>query len=98
MLMSAAFCLAFYRLLQVSKYMEPSNKAFRPQLHTTFSDIQWHSQHFTLFLKRSKTNQQGRGTMIKFCKLSKLTCPYHDMATYIALVSHKDPYLHCQLQ
>ena len=22
----------------------------------------------------------------------RLTCPYHDMATYIALVSHKDPY------
>jgi len=30
--------------------------------------------------------------MIKFCKLTKLTCPYHDMATYIALESHKDPY------
>ena len=91
-MLSAAFCLAFYRLLQVSKYTALSNKAFRPWLHTTLSDIQWHSQHFTLFLKRSKTDQQGRGTTNKFCKLTKSTCLYHSMATYIALASHKDPY------
>jgi len=30
--------------------------------------------------------------MINFCKLTKLTCPYHSMATYIALASPKDTY------
>ena len=30
--------------------------------------------------------------MINFCKLTKSTCPYHSMATYIALASPKDPY------
>jgi len=30
--------------------------------------------------------------MNNFCKLTKLTCPYHSMATYIALASPKDPY------
>jgi len=59
------------------------------QLSVTF---QWHSQHFTLFLKPSKTDQQDRGTTIKSCKLTESTCLYHSMATYIALASHKDPY------
>ena len=52
--------------------------------------IQWHSQHFTPFLKQSKTDQQSRGTTINFCKLTKPTCTYHNMAAYIALASHKD--------
>ena len=71
----AAFCLAFYGLLRVSEYTAPSNKAFTPRLHATPSDIQWDSQHFTFFLKQSKTDQQGKGAMISFCKLTKSTCP-----------------------
>ena len=37
-------------------------------------------------------DQKGRDPMINFCKLTKLTCPHHSMATYIALASPKDPY------
>ena len=58
--LSAAFCVAFHGLLRVSEYTSPSDKAFIPRLHATHSDIQWHSQHFTLFLKRS--DQQGKGS------------------------------------
>ena len=90
-MLSAAFCLAFHGLLWVSEYTAPSDKAFIPRLHATLSDIQWYSQYFTLFLKRSKTDQQGKGTMISFCRLTKSTCPYHSMTTYIALASPKDP-------
>ena len=46
-----AFCFAFHILLRVSEYTAPSNKAFRPQLYTTLCNIQWHSKHFSLFLK-----------------------------------------------
>ena len=91
-MLSAAFCLAFYGLLRVSEYTAPSDKAFISRVHATLSDIQWHSQHFTFILKRSKTDQQGKGTMISFCKLTKSTCPYHSMATYIALAPPKDPH------
>ena len=91
-MLSAAFCLAFYGLLRVSEYTAPSDKAFISQVHATLSDIQWHSQHFTFVLKRSKTDQQGKGTMISFCKLTKSTCPYHSMATDIALAPPKDPH------
>ena len=91
-MLSAAFCVAFHGLLRVSEYTAPSDIAFVPRLHATRSDIQWHSQHFTLFLKRSKTDQQGKGTRINFRKLTKSTCPYHSMATYMALASPKDPY------
>ena len=92
-MLSAAFCLAFHGLLRVSECTAPSaDKAFMPRLHATLSDIQWHSQHFTLFLKLSKTDQQGKGTTISFCKLTKSTCPYYSKATYIALASPKDPY------
>ena len=80
-MLSAAFCLAFHGLLWVSEYTAQPDKAFMPQPHATPSDIQWHSQDFTLFLKRFKTDQQGKGTMVNFCKLTKLTCPYHSMAT-----------------
>ena len=85
-MLSAAFCLAFHGLLQVSENTAPSNKAFIPRLHATLSDTQWHSQHFTFFLKRSKTDQWGKGTVISFCKLTKSTCPYHSMATYVHLL------------
>ena len=91
-MLSAAFCLAFYGLLRVSEYTAPSDKAFISRVHATLSDIQWHSQHFTFVLKQSKTDQQGRGTMISFCKLTKSTCLYHSMATYIALAPPKDPH------
>ena len=77
--------------LEIENTFHLDDKALRPQLHVTLSNIQWHSQHFTL-LKPSKTDQQGRGTTINFCKLTKLTCPYHSMATYIALASPEDPY------
>ena len=76
--------------LEIEYAFHLDDKAFRPQLHVTLSNIQWHSQYFTL-LKPSKTDQQGRSTMINFCKLTKLTCPYHSMATYIALAAPKDP-------
>ena len=89
-MLSAVFSLAFHGLLRVSEYTVPSDKAFKPQRLATLSDIQWHSQHFTLFLKQSKTDQQSRGTTINFCKLTKPTCTYHNMAAYIALASHKD--------
>ena len=58
------------------------------QHSATFSGI----PSFTFFLKRSKTNQQGKGTVISFGKLTKSTCPHHSMATYIALAPPKDPY------
>jgi len=65
---------------------------FRPQLHVTLSNIQWHSQHFTRLKPSKLTSRAARGTTINFCKLTKLTCLYHSMATYIALASPKDPY------
>ena len=61
------------------------HKAFRSWLHATLSDIEWYSQHFTHVLKQSKTDQQGRDMTINPCKLTKSTCPYYNMATYIAL-------------
>ena len=77
--------------LETENAFHLDDKAFRLQLHVTLSNIQWHSQHFTL-LKPSKTDQQGRDTTTNFCKPVKLTCPYHSMATYIVLASPKDPY------
>ena len=55
---SAALVLAM--LLEIENAFHLDDKAFRPQLHITLSNIHWHSQHFTL-LKPSKTDQQGRG-------------------------------------
>ena len=60
------------------------------QHSATFNGIL--SMHFTFFLKRSKTDQQGKGTIISFHKLTKSTSLYHSMATYIALAPPKDPY------
>ena len=75
-MLSAAFSLAFHGLLWVSEYMVLSDKAFKALRHATLSDIQWYSQHFTLFLRRSKTGQAHHDQLLQ-AHQANLPIPQH---------------------
>ena len=81
-MLRAAFCTAFSGFLRVSEFTSPSHRAFDPSLHTTLKDLQWHKNHVSLFLKRSKTDQQGRGVSICLPKVPKSFCPFAALYKY----------------
>ena len=72
-MLAAAFSLAFHGFLRVGEYTVPSLHRFNPSHHATAHDIIWHKHHLSFTIKRSKTDQLGRGTIQK----SSAFYPYH---------------------
>lgn len=60
-MLAAAFTLAFFGLLWISKFTVLSIKELDPCIHPTINNIQWSSDHFILHISKSKTDQYGHG-------------------------------------
>ena len=64
LMLKAALTLGFFGLLRVSEFTTTSVRAFDPKTHPTRQDIAWTKD---FFIKRSKTDQTGKGTIISVC-------------------------------
>ena len=92
-MLAAAFSLAFHGFLRVGEYTVPSLRRFNPSHHATVHDIIWHKHHLSFTIKRSKTDQLGRGTSISIQKSSRPSafCPYRTINRYVRRLPHIDP-------
>ena len=71
----------------------PFPPSFNPTHHATVHDIIWHKHHLSFTIKRSKTDQLGRGTSISIQKSSRPSafCPYRTINRYVRRLPHIDP-------
>ena len=92
-MLAAAFSLAFHGFLRVGEYTVPSLHRFNPSHHATVHDIIWHKHHPSFTIKRSKTDQLGRGTSISIQKSSRPStfCPYRTINRYVTRLPSIDP-------
>ena len=62
-MLRAALTLGFFGFLRVSEFIL-KNRRFDPRYHPTRQDISWTGEGMHFFIKRSKTDQMGKGTTI----------------------------------
>ena len=85
-LLWAAFSLAFYGFMQVSKFTTPasSNTFSPPGLY--WSDVTLHSNSISLTLYQSKTDPFRQGHQIVITATNTSTCPVRAMHKYVTVV------------
>eukprot|EP00731_Ephydatia_muelleri_P033689 Em0035g26a len=64
LMLKAALTFDFFGFLRVSEYTRTTRGRFDPRLHPTKSDVTWVKEGLHFLIKKSKTDQTGRGTMI----------------------------------
>eukprot|EP00731_Ephydatia_muelleri_P015648 Em0009g72a len=81
--MRAALTLGFFGFLRVSEFTY-KNRRFDPRYHPTRQDISWTGEGMHFFIiKRSKTDQMGKGTTICIGRTEgRHTCPVAAMEAY----------------
>ncbi|KAL5506051.1 hypothetical protein EMCRGX_G007617 [Ephydatia muelleri] len=74
--------LGFFGFLRVSEFTL-KNRRFDPRYHPTRQDISWTGEDMHFFIKRSKTDQMGKGTTICIGRTEgRHTCPVAAMEAY----------------
>eukprot|EP00731_Ephydatia_muelleri_P011300 Em0006g194a len=74
-MLRAALTLGFFGFLRVSEFTY-KNQRFDPRYHPTRQDISWTGEGMHFFIKRSKTDQMGKGTTICIGRTEgRHTCP-----------------------
>ena len=58
---------------------------FNPVHDLTISDLSFQDSHFSIFLKHSKTDRDGRGAFIHVARTNTPFCPFLSMSRYMAL-------------
>lgn len=83
-LFAAAFTVAFYGAFQVGKLIGSARNDFAGGLQ--WSDVQLGRDSFTIMLRRSKSDQEGRGALINLRGApSSHICPITQMGSYLAV-------------
>ena len=81
-MLRAALTLGFFGFLRVSEFTL-KNRRFDPRYHPTRQDISWTGEGMHFFIKRSKTDQMGKGTTICIgCTEGRYMCPVAAMEAY----------------
>eukprot|EP00731_Ephydatia_muelleri_P014011 Em0007g1321a len=81
-MLRAALTLGFFGFLRVSEFIY-KNRRFDPRYHPTRQDISWTGEGMHFFIKRSKTDQMGKGTTICIGRTEgRHTCPVAAMEAY----------------
>ena len=83
----AALCLAFYGFLHGGEFTTPSYQAFDPRIHATVADIKFKNDSLDFYIKRSKTDQLGKGHTVTLQASDSSLCPVTLIKEYIGLRS-----------
>ena len=82
LMLKAALTFGFFGFLRVSEYTLTNRGRFDPTLHPTKSDITWVKDGLHFFIKKSKTDQVGRGTTIAMGHTHRASCPVVALQAY----------------
>ena len=82
LMLKAALTFGFFGFLRVSEYTLTNRGRFDPTLHPTKSDITWVKDGMHFFIKKSKTDQVGRGTTIAMDHTHRASCPVVALQAY----------------
>lgn len=97
LMLRAALTLGFFGFLRVSEFTLRDQR-FDPRLHPTMRDINWSCEGMQFFIKRSKTDQMGKGTTICIGRTeSRHTCAVAAMEAYrrhCHCSTHSSPLFH----
>ena len=98
LMVKAALTLGFFGFLRVSEFTTPGRGKFNPRIHPTRQDITWSEDSLLFFIKKSKTDQAGRGTTISVGSTGGATCPVSAMEAYLnhCRESHQTALIHFQ--
>lgn len=97
LMLRAALTFGFFGFLRVSEFTL-TDQRFDPRLHPTMRDIHWSCEGMQFFIKRSKTDQMGKGTTICIGRTeSRHTCAVAAMEAYrrhCHCPTHSSPLFH----
>lgn len=83
----AAACVTFFTFSRSGEMTVPDGSAFDPKLHLTISDVAIDKEEapkvIAIRLKRSKTDQVGRGTSLVMGRTGIELCPVEALLRYI---------------
>ena len=75
------FLTAFYGFMRPGEYTSPT-QTFSPTRGLAFADVTFFARHFSIFLKRSKSDSLGVGATIIISRINNSLCPYASMLLY----------------
>ena len=97
-MLAAALCLGFYGFLRGGELMPPNKHTFNPRTHPTSADINLSAEGLRFLIKRSKTDQLGRGHTISLFRSTAAFCPVAIIENYLARHNpspDRPLFLHC---
>ena len=68
-----------------------STQTFSPTRGLAFADVTFSARHFSIFLKRSKSDSLGAGVTIIISRINNSLCPYASMLLYLKLRQRTPP-------
>ena len=77
-MLKVALTFGFFGFLRVSEYTRNTRGRFDPRIHPTRSDVTWVKEG----IKKSKTDQTGRGTIISMGYTHRTSCPVMALQAY----------------
>lgn len=86
-LLDCSFLLAFYGFLRSGEFTTSSN-SFDPTRDVSFSDLTFHPDFFSLFLKHSKA---GGACSVVIARIDSQYCPYKSMCKFLKKRPFSDP-------
>ena len=75
LMLKAALTFGFFGFLRVSEYTRNTRGRFEPRIHPTRNDVSWVKEGIHFLIKKSKTDQTGRGTIISMSYTHRTSCP-----------------------
>ncbi|KAL5463980.1 hypothetical protein EMCRGX_G032933 [Ephydatia muelleri] len=82
LMLKAALTIGFFGFLRVSEYTLTTRGRFDPRLHPTRRDVTWVKEGLHFLIKKSKTDQTGRGTIISMGYTHRASCPVMALRAY----------------
>ena len=89
-LLETVFLTAFYGFMRPGEYTSPT-QTFSPTRGLAFADVTFFARHFSIFLKRSKSDSLGVGATIIISRINNSLCPYASMLLYLKLRQRTPP-------
>eukprot|EP00731_Ephydatia_muelleri_P017504 Em0010g602a len=75
LMLKAALTFGFFGFLRVSEYTRNTSGRFEPRIHPTRNDVSWVKEGIHFLIKKTKTDQTGRGTIISMSYTHRTSCP-----------------------
>lgn len=81
-LFRTVFIAAFFAALRINEVVAPNNKSKSP---LKFSDVIVSEDSLRIFIRRSKTDQMGKGSWLSLYPLNSHICPIFNFREYLSL-------------